>query len=181
MIGNFYRISHSVVRVVDVREFCGGRWAIVETITYLDDPHAAYRAARVDAVRVSELQELVTEPETWTAEIARLTKRTEDARAEAQYKRDAETYGVRVAGARLRYAWSTPTRSEETIVSCTVARWKRIDGKEYHRDTGKMVGRGTHSYLPPESVAALEALAGGRKKVDFVKERMAAAQKQDQA
>jgi len=178
MIGNFYLRHQSIVRVVDVREFCGERWAVVEVIAYLVDDHA-YRHARVDTVRVSELQESVPEPEAWREQVVKLTKRANAEREVAQYKREAETYGVRVAGARLREAWSTPTRSEEIIVSCTAARWKRIDGKEYHRDTGKMVGRGTHSYLPPESVASLEALAGGRKKVDFVKERMSAGVKID--
>lgn len=144
-----------------------------------DSEHAPYRVA---AGRYEPNLEPATVEE-WNEMLAVAEKHQRALNKAARLRADAETFGVRVKRTIRGWRESQPG-PDDFIVRATKSQWigvlarYRRTGSEYQIGyTTKRGGFGSReAQIDVESLAELERLAGGRERVDFVKERKAAGQ-----
>jgi hypothetical protein len=113
-------------------------------------------------------REVGEEPQQWAAWMDAAEKREIKRQADAAARELAQRFGVPAA----------LDRSERTtvIVRATPKFFVSLGGAQYRRDTGHIVGGGRwDASLSKSALAELRELAGERAKVDFVRERAAAA------
>lgn len=147
-------------------EFCGREWLIVQRY--------AGGTALVEAMRPEQWEKLEhASAADWKAgekEHAKLV-------AQKQYKRDIEAFAP-------RFVWWVDDRAfpagRREIVACVVrltpTRIVDARGRQFVRETGKQYPASHGSLCIPKTVLAqIEREAGGRERVDFVKERAKAA------